>query len=212
MGNRWGTARTEAFSDGVFAIAITLLVLEISVPASDFDDLWQGIADQWPSYLAYVTSFTAIGGMWLAHHGIFRRLRYVNDAVMRANLLLLMVVAFLPFPTGLAAESLGDIDAERAAVIFYGSSLLVISVLFWVLWQAVLRDRALLEEGISEAEIAGITRRSSPNILFYVVATLVAVVHPAAAAVLYLVIAVLSVLRAPGGRWEHAPPQPTATD
>jgi uncharacterized membrane protein len=88
------------------------------VPASDFDGLWQGIADQWPSYLAYVTSFTAIGGMWLAHHDIFRRLRYVDDAVTRANLLLLMVVAFLPFPTGLAAESLGNIDAERAAVLY----------------------------------------------------------------------------------------------
>lgn len=212
MGNRWGTARTEAFSDGVFAIAVTLLVLEISVPASDFDDLWQGIADQWPSYLAYVTSFTAIGGMWLAHHGIFRRLRYVNDAVMRVNLLLLMVVAFLPFPTRLAAEAIGDADAERAAVIFYGSTLLVISILFWILWRAVLSDRKLLEGGITDSEIAAISRRSSPNIIFYVVATLVAVAHPTAGAVLYLVIAVLSVLRAPGGRREHAPPQPAAVE
>ena len=61
----------EAFSDGVFAIAITLLVLEISVPESGFEDLWKGIADQWPSYLAYATSFITIGGMWMAHHGVF---------------------------------------------------------------------------------------------------------------------------------------------
>ena len=80
MGDRWSTARTEAFSDGVFAIAITLLVLDITVPASDFDDLWRGIADQWPSYLGYVTSFMAIGGMWLSHHGMFRRLRYANGS------------------------------------------------------------------------------------------------------------------------------------
>ena len=86
----------------------------------------------------------------------------------------------------------------------------MISILFWVLWRAVLRDRALLDEGISDAEIAGITRRSSPNILFYVVATLAAVVHPTAAAVLYLVIAVMSVLRRRGPPGARAPP--TAAD
>ena len=75
MNSYWSTNRLEAFSDGVFAIAITLLILEVSVPESDFDDLWRGIADQWPSYLAYVTSFITIGWIWMVHHGIFRRLR-----------------------------------------------------------------------------------------------------------------------------------------
>jgi uncharacterized membrane protein len=75
MSSRWETGRTEAFSDGVFAIAITLLVLEIAVPESAFDDLWHGIAHQWPAYLGYVTSLLTIGGIWLAHHGIFRRLQ-----------------------------------------------------------------------------------------------------------------------------------------
>jgi len=72
---------------------------------------------QWPAYLAYVTSFVTIGGYWLAHHGIFRRLQYANDDVVRLNLLLLMAVAFLPFPTRLLAEAVRDEDAERAAVI-----------------------------------------------------------------------------------------------
>jgi uncharacterized membrane protein len=94
VGDRWGTGRTEAFSDGVFAIAITLLVLEIGVPEADFENLWRGILHQWPSYLGYATSFVTIGGLWLAHHAIFRRLRYVNVHVMRINLLLLMVVAW----------------------------------------------------------------------------------------------------------------------
>ena len=76
--NYWGTSRTEAFSDGVFAIAITLLILEVNVPETAFDNLWRGIIDQWPSYLAYATSFITIGGLWLAHHGIFRRLQYVE--------------------------------------------------------------------------------------------------------------------------------------
>ena len=96
MGDDWQTGRIEVFSDGVFAIAITLLVLEISVPESAFHDLWRGIADQWPAYLAYATSFITIGGIWAAHHRIFRRLQYANQRLMVLNLLLLMVVAFLP--------------------------------------------------------------------------------------------------------------------
>jgi uncharacterized membrane protein len=100
LGDRWDTGRTEAFSDGVFAIAITLLVLEIGIPASEFDDLWSAIFHEWPAYLGFATSFLTIGGLWLAHHGIFRRLRYANNPVMRINLLLLMAVSFLPFRPG----------------------------------------------------------------------------------------------------------------
>ena len=147
MGDRWGTGRIEAFSDGVFAIAITLLVLEIGVPEAAFDNLWRGIADQWPAYLAYATSFITIGAIWLVHHGIFRRLRFANSWIMRINLALLMAVSFLPFPTKLLAEAIHDTDAERAAVIFYGAILLVISLLLSALWGAVSRERELLEPG-----------------------------------------------------------------
>jgi hypothetical protein len=69
-----GNRKDRGVQHGIFAIAITLLVLEISVPESDFDNLWKGIADQWPSYLGYATSFLTIGGLWLVHHAIFRRL------------------------------------------------------------------------------------------------------------------------------------------
>jgi uncharacterized membrane protein len=75
VGSRWGTGRIEAFSDGVFSIAITLLVLDIAIPASALGAPWYGIAHQWPSYLAYVTSFVTIGGLWMVHHGIFRQLQ-----------------------------------------------------------------------------------------------------------------------------------------
>ena len=81
-GTRWETARVEAFSDGVFAIAITLLVLEIGVDPADFDHLWQALADEWPSYLAYVTSFLTVGGVWLAHHRLFSHLRYVDPMLL----------------------------------------------------------------------------------------------------------------------------------
>ncbi len=129
MEDRWGTGRIEAFSDGVFAIAITLLILEVAVPESEFGNLWRGIGNQWPSYLAYATSFITIGGLWMVHHGLFRRLQYANNWIMRLNLALLMAVAFLPFPTKLLAEAIHETDAERAAVIVYGATLLVISLL-----------------------------------------------------------------------------------
>ena len=127
---RWDTGRVEAFSDGVFAIAITLLVLEISVEPGDFDHLGSALLDQWPSYLAYVTSFLTVGSLWIAHHNLFTRLRFVDPVLLRLNLLLLMAAAFLPFPTGVLAQAFhASEDAERAAVVFYGITALVIEVL-----------------------------------------------------------------------------------
>ena len=79
----------------MFAIAATLLVLEIGVPESGYDDLWQAIRDQWPLYLAYTTSFFTIGGLWTAHHGLFRRLESADGTLMRLNLVLLWAGAFL---------------------------------------------------------------------------------------------------------------------
>ena len=154
MSDRWSTSRLEAFSDGVFAIAITLLVLEINVPESRFEDLWKGIVDQWPSYLAYATSFITIGGLWLAHHATFRRLASADGNVMRLNILLLMLVAFLPFPTKLMAEAIDNTtDAERVAVIFYGLALLAISVVVSVLWRYAATHRDLLSPGVNDGEV-----------------------------------------------------------
>ena len=127
---RWDTSRVEAFSDGVFAIAITLLVLEISVDPSDYDDLTSALLHQWPSSLAYITSFLTVGSVWLAHHNLFTQLRYVDPVLLRLNLLLLLVAAFLPFPTGVLAEAIEHSDdAERAAILFYGVTAVVIELL-----------------------------------------------------------------------------------
>ena len=135
MANRWDTGRTEAFSDGVFAIAITLLVLDISVPESDFHDLWRGIANQWPSYLGYVTSFLTIGGIWMAHHGLFR-----TDAVCGPK----RHAPQHPAPDGRLVPAVPDParrrgrsrrHAERPAVMLYGFTLLATSILLSALWQ-----------------------------------------------------------------------------
>ncbi|HEX5468230.1 MAG TPA: TMEM175 family protein [Gaiellaceae bacterium] len=198
MSSRWETNRIEAFSDGVFAIAITLLVLEIGVPEDAFEDLWSAIVDEWPSYLGFATSFFTIGGIWLAHHGIFRRLRYANNAVMRINLLRLMAVSFLPYPTKLVADAIRDESAERTAAIFYGACLLAIALLFSALWGAVVRDRELLKPEVSDDEVNAILRAASPSIGFYAGAIALAVVAPRVAALGYLLIAFVGVLRARG--------------
>jgi uncharacterized membrane protein len=208
LDNYWGTSRTEAFSDGVFAIAITLLILEVSVPKTAFDNLWRGIFDQWPSYLAYATSFITIGGIWLAHHAIFRRLQYANRQLMVINLLLLMAVSFLPFPTKLMAEAIQSSNAERAAVIFFGGSLLVISLLFSALWGSVAGDRRLLRPEVSETEFNAIARATTPSLGFYVGVIVLAIVAPKIAAFGYLVIAVVALLRARG---DNTPPLTTTS-
>jgi uncharacterized membrane protein len=125
-------------------------------------------------------------------------LRYASNAVMRINLLLLMAVAFIPFPTRLVAEAIRDKSAERAAAIFYGACLLAIAVLFSALWAAVARDRRLLKPEVTDEEVNSILIASSPNIGFYAGAVALAIVAPRAAAIGYLLIAVLSVLRVRG--------------
>jgi uncharacterized membrane protein len=195
---RWETNRVEAFSDGVFAIAITLLVLDIRVPPEDFDELWRGILEQWPAYLGYATSFLSVGAMWLAHHGLFRRLRYANARVMQVNLLLLMAVAFLPYPTRLVAEAFESSDAERAAAVFYGLTLFTIAALFAALWGAVARDRSLLEPHVTDGEVRALLVATTPSLGFYAGSIALAIVLPRIAALGYLVIAVVAVLRARG--------------
>ena len=198
MGDHWETGRMEAFSDGVFAIAITLLILEISVPESAFEDLWSGIAHEWPSYLAYVTSFLTIGGIWAAHHGIFRRLAYANQRLMLLNLLLLMAVSFLPFPTKLMAEAIHDEGAARTAVIFYGGTLLVISLLLSALWGSVTLDRHVLKPEVSDNEVKAIALVTAPSIGFYAAMIALAVVAPRVAIFGYLVISIIALLRMRG--------------
>lgn len=105
----------EAFSDGVFAVAITLLVLEISVPQGSQATLLRALLDQWPSYLAYVVSFATVGAVWLGRSAMTNFFDHVDELFLRLNLLLLLLVAFLPFPTRLLAESVADDTAGRVA-------------------------------------------------------------------------------------------------
>jgi len=140
------TARIEAFSDGVFAIAITLLVLEIRVPSHESvaaSGLARTLVALWPSYLAFFTSFVMILVVWVQHHWIFTQVRKADHLVLYWNGLLLFVVTFIPFPTGLLAEYLLHPEARVAASLYTGNFLLV-TLVFHGLWRHVSKGGRLL--------------------------------------------------------------------
>jgi uncharacterized membrane protein len=115
------TVRVEAFSDGVFAIVITLLVIDLRVPDVPPGGLRSGIVEQWPAYLAYVTSFLAVGVVWLNHHAMFRRIRLVDRTLHWANLAILFTTALLPFPTAVVSHAIraGNRADGRTAISLY---------------------------------------------------------------------------------------------
>src|SRR4051794_7913665 len=138
---------------------------------------------------------TTCGG---ASRAFLRRLEYVNNTLMRLNLLLLMAVAFLPFPTMLMAESIRDVDAVRAAVIFYGACLLATSLLLNAMWRAVARRPALHRPEVTDREIQELLRVTTPSIGFYLGAAALALVTPQLAVFAYLFTGILAVVRARG--------------
>ena len=198
--------RVEAFSDGVFAIAITLLVLEIAVPLGSDHDLIGALAALWPSYLAYVISFLTIGWVWIGHTAIIAHVTGVDRFLIRLNLALLLAVAFLPFPTKLMGEYLGKSEPERVAVIFYGIVLLVIEVLLMAMWRYVIEAKDLRHPDVSEDELEGLRRRTLPGIALFLGAMVVSFIAPSVGVLLYLGICVFllvpvsSIRRAVPGR------------
>jgi uncharacterized membrane protein len=208
VSQRWETGRIEAFSDGVLAIAITLLVLEIKIDPSGLERPWRALADEWPAYLAFVTSFLTIGGVWLAHHALFTRLGAVDPVLMRLNLLLLMAVSFLPFPTGLMAESLRESDsAERAAVIVYGVTAGIIELLMAAAARHVAARPELLEQGAAPPAVADRARGGIRAALYAVLLVLGILVFPRLAAFGYFAVAAYAVLspRGEGRLTLHGP-------
>jgi uncharacterized membrane protein len=184
-----GTVRLETFSDGVFAIAATLLVLEIGVETPLKGSLGQALLDLWPSYLAYATSFLTIGIIWINHHAVFERIGRVDRTLLFVNTVFLLVVAFLPFPTKLVAQFLDQPD-EQAAVLAYDFTLLLMAVLYNVLWRYASGGRRLIRPETEQARVDEITRAFRPGVPLYGVITLVALASPAASVALTLAAAV----------------------
>jgi uncharacterized membrane protein len=183
-----GTVRIEAFSDGVFAIAATLLVLEIGVRTTSGAQLGHELTRIWPSYLAYVTSFVTIGIIWINHHHNMRAIERADRTFMFINLLLLLVVAFIPFPTKLVADFL-DRSGERPAVIAYAATLLVMAILYTIWWRYARTERRLIASTVSEGELRAIDRGFAPGPPLYAVVFALAFISPLGAVILTLALA-----------------------
>lgn len=186
------TGRLEAFSDGVLAIAITLLILEIHVPTrEEFSGdaaLWHELRELWPSYLGYLTSFVTIGIVWTNHHNIFRYIVRTDQTLTLINTLFLLCVAFIPFSTALLAEYLGH-DGERTATMVYVGTFIVLSAFFALLWGYPTRDHRLIDPDVDRETTRTITRRFTIGGPVYVVAFFVALVSPLASLVICLLVA-----------------------
>jgi uncharacterized membrane protein len=168
-------ARVEAFSDGVIAIAITLLALEIDVPAPGGGSLGHALGRQWPSYVAYVVSFLTIGVIWINHHAMLRRLQAVDHTALVLNLVLLMSIGILPWTTSLLADYLRESDGQHLAAAIYAGSFLLMSVAFYALQHYVLYSpRRLLHERIDDAIRARVARRGRLGLIPYAIAVAVA--------------------------------------
>jgi uncharacterized membrane protein len=184
-----GTTRLEAFSDGVFAIAITLLVLDLAIGTSGSP--WERLVDGWPFYLAYAVSFLTIGAAWIVHTLITDRLARADLTLLRINLLLLLVVGVLPFPTRLVAESIEDLDGERLFVALYGGTFLAMRLLLSALYRYARREQLLA----SDAGPSGVdAERVWMVVAGYGVAILVGLIFPVIAVALYCTIAIALVI------------------
>ncbi len=194
------TVRIETFSDGVFAIAITLLVLEIRVPEVEEGHTLAGeLLGLWPSYLAYALSFLVIGTMWANHHNRFRYIARSDHVLLFINTLLLMCMAFIPFPTALLAEYVLGSDEERtAAAVLYGGTLAVTAVFFTLLWLYVATNHRLVQRDLDSRLLRSMTRRYVIGVLLYAVAFALAFVSVAGSLALILALALLFVLPEPG--------------
>jgi uncharacterized membrane protein len=180
------TKRLEGFSDGVFAIAVTLLVLDLAISRSGSP--LDRVFDAWPFYLAYVVSFLTIGAAWLAHNGMTERLERADAILLRINLLLLLFVSFLPFPTRLVAEGIRDTSGERVFVTMYGLTLLAVRLLLSAIDRYARREQ--LYSGAPDDDEPPVL----PVVIAYAIAILMGLALPEVAVGLYCALALFLVI------------------
>jgi uncharacterized membrane protein len=186
------SSRLETFADGVFAIAATLLILNVDSEVKVSTDLTRA----WPAYVAYAVSFVTIGILWVNHHVVMNQFGDVDRTFLLINVGFLMCVAFVPFPTRLVAGALRGYRFEiaRAAGLTYGLTMVLIAVFFNLMWHYGIRGSRLLREDADPKTVSGITRSYRPGPWIYLVATLVALGSPKLSFILYGAIALFYVV------------------
>ncbi len=182
------TARTEAFSDGVFAFAITLLVLNLRDPSTSGVSLSQGLINEWQSFFALVTSFITVLVMWLNQHNMFSHIERVDRRLMLRNGILLLFVVLTPFTTSIVAAHMTSPDSGTAAAVYSGN-FLFIAIAWNALWRYCAKGRRLLSEDVTDAEARTITQQYLVAPLGSVVALAISLVSGLASVTVVLVIA-----------------------
>ena len=175
------TGRLEAFSDGVFAVAITLLVLTIKIPGVDVPatqlpndkQLWSMLLSEWPMLAAYTTSFATIGVMWINHHRLYTHIKRTNTILLLLNLLLLLIIVFIPVPTALVAEYLVRPDQHAAALLYSGTNV-ILAVCFNLLWRYASYHNRLLSKNADTRAVSAINRQYMFGPVVYLLALILA--------------------------------------
>ncbi len=190
------TGRLETFSDGVFAIAATLLILNVDTyvrSCSSDVALANHLLCGWPSYIAYIVSFLTIGIIWANHHTVMNQIARADRTFLMLTVGFLMVVAFIPFPTGLVAENINGPGA-RAATVTYGITLTLTAVMFNAIWFYAAKRRRLLREDADERTVRGISKTFVLGPWIYLGATALAAIDPAAGAIAFILFALFWVI------------------
>jgi len=189
------TNRVEAFSDGVFAVAITILVFGITLPRElrPSQPLLTALLAQWPAYLAFLTSFATIGIMWINHHNMFTHITRSDHTLLVLNGLLLLGITFVTFPTALVAEYVQHRDARTAAIVYSGT-FVVIAVVWNLLWRYAAYDNRLLRRDVDRRVVETITKTYSWATSMYFIAFALAFVNALASLGLVLAMAVFFAL------------------
>src|SRR3989475_6329164 len=187
------TSRLETFADGVFAIAATLLILNVDAQVgAAHTDLGARLLHIWPSYVDSAVSFLRIGIIWVNHHRVMSQVARADRTFLFLTVVFLLSVAFIPSPTRLVAEHVRD-EGARAAALAYGITLTVTAVMFQALWLYAALGRRLLRGDADERLVPGITRSYLPRPVIYLAATPIALVRPTASVVVFGAIALVFV-------------------
>lgn len=199
--NHYGMSvgRLEAFSDGVLAIAVTLLILDIRVPLGEHGHLGRALGQQWPQYVAYLSSFLIIGIIWLNHHATVNLLARTDHRLQTLNLLLLLTVSVLPWPTALLAEYTRDGTAgdQRIAVLIYGLTSAAMAVAFNLMWRYILRHPELHKRHVTREALAVRNWRYNLGLVTYPIATAIGLLSVPVFLALMLALALLYLLPTP---------------
>ena len=198
--------RLEALSDGIFAFAMTLLVLDVKIPklpqaAVNAGLLVPTLLVLWPKFLSYITSFIVLGVFWIGHHGYSHFLKRTDRWFLWLNLFFLMFVVFVPFSTDL----LGDYPKQKVAVIIYGCNIMALGLTLYLQWWYATHKHRLVGRDLEKELVRRGKGRILYGILLYTCAILAAFLNPTLSLILYVLIPIGYIL--PGGidhHWTHS--------